>query len=113
MIFVISNEKIAHDLTMVYLSGRYGIEVSGNFSVSSRDGEVSGGGEVSTKYLPDFDEIDYVKLPTGQKYFFNLLNEYEKIENGYKTDMLFSHMIDDYFEIYKRFYDALISRDLK
>lgn len=108
---MISNDKIAHDLAMVYLSGRYGIEVSGFLNVHSIDGEVSGNGEVSTERLPSVDEIDYIQVPTGEKKFFNLLNVYENKENGFKTDALFSNMIDDYFKAYKKFYDILNLRE--
>ena len=49
---MISKEQIAHDLTIVYLNNRYGIDVGGHISVFDGDGH----GDVSTEKFPDISD---------------------------------------------------------
>ena len=49
---MIAKEQIAHDLTMIYLSNRYGANIKGDFSVS--DGY--GSGEIESEHFPDTQE---------------------------------------------------------
>ena len=72
---MLSNEKIAHDLAIVYLSNRYGIDISGGFSLTNGDGS----GDIETEHLPATDEIKYKKISTGEKGFLsNIFKDYKR-----------------------------------
>ena len=94
---MINKEQIAHDLTMVYLSNRYGINVDGYFSVSDGDGS----GNIDTEKFPCISEIKYKKVGTGEKGFLGLEKKL-KIEDGYKADDIIDKLIDEYYQTYKR-----------
>jgi hypothetical protein len=70
---MISKEQIAHELTMMYLYNRYGVDVSGNFTVTSYDeNRVGGSGSVETNHIPSTKEPKNTKVGTGQKGFFGI-----------------------------------------
>ena len=71
---MISKEQLAHDLTMVYLNNRYGIDVDGHFSSSDGDGS----GSVDTTKFPSAFEIKYKKVGTGERGFLG----FEKKDQG-------------------------------
>ena len=102
-----SNEQIAHDLAIAYITNRYGVDVSGSFTASGSDGNISGYGEVTTEHLPDVDEIKKVKVGTGEKRFMGLVEKKKWIEVGYSVDEIFISMIADYKRAYERFLTLL------
>ena len=91
---MISKEQIAHDLTIVYLNNRYGINVEGYFS---RDGD----GDITTKKFPDIFEIKYKKISTGEKGFLGIEKKV-KVEDGYKADGIIDKMIEEYHKVFSR-----------
>ena len=108
---MISNEQVAHDLALAYVINRYGAEVTGEFDVSTHDGDVSGSGEVTTERLPDVDEIRMVRVKTGEKRLFGLVEKTKLVDSGeFAADAVFIEMIDDYHSAYARFLELLKSR---
>lgn len=106
----ISKEQIAHDLAMVYVNNRYGAEVTGDFSVGTSGGDVTGSGSVETRRLPDTGKVRKIKVPTGEKTFMGLLEKKESVDAGYAVDVVFDEMINDYFDAYLRFLELLDRR---
>ncbi|TKJ30283.1 hypothetical protein [Blastococcus sp. CCUG 61487] len=104
---MISNEQIAHDLAMAYVNNRHGAEVSGDFSVETSGDNVSGSGTVATSRLPDVDAIRMIKVGTGEKYFFGLIERTEEVEAGFAVTRTFEKMIQDYHSAYARFLELL------
>lgn len=106
----VSREQIAHDLAVVYLNNRYGVEVAGSFSVTSwtneRDvvNDVSGGGSVETERLPDLHTPETVRVGTGERHLFGLGPEKMRTvpTGGFEVDETFRRMIHDYHEAYTR-----------
>ena len=94
-----TKEQIAHDLAIVYIINRYGAEVTGDFSVD--DGE--GSGRVDTERLPGVDQIRRVRVGTGERRVFGLLEKKVLVEDGYEVDSVFRQMISDYTSAYHRF----------
>ena len=105
-----SKEQIAHDLTIVYLSNRYGVDVAG--SIHATGDQQSLTSNVSTKRLPDMDEKHYDKIGTGQKGFLGLEKK-TKVENGYRVDPIFREMIAEYKKAYSRFIELLEMEGMK
>ena len=99
---MISKEQIAHDLTIVYLNNRYGINVNGSISVSDGDGS----GHVSTSKFPDCSEIKYKKIGTGERGFLGIEKKV-KVEDGYKCDSIIESMIEEYYQIFSRILNHL------
>lgn len=99
---MISNEQIAHDLAMVYLSNKYGIDVRGSFHVSDGDGS----GDVFTTHMPGTEEKKYKKTGTGEKGFLGIEKK-RIVEVGYAVDDLFANMISDYRQAYTHFLNLL------
>ena len=99
---MITNEQIAHDLTMVYLSNRYGVNIRGDFSVS--DG--FGSGEIESEHFPDTKELKYIKVGTGERGFLGIEKKV-KVENGYEVDELFLDILKNYREAYNHFLKLL------
>jgi len=108
---MIPKEQIAHGLTMVYLSNKYGVDVNEFFSVDSNltDSIVSsifGSGTVETKYFEDVNTSRYIKVKTGHKNFLGFEKK-KKVQSGCLIDDVFSHMIEDYYQGYTRFIEML------
>ena len=99
---MISKEQIAHDLTIVYLNNRYGINVEGYISVNDGDGH----GDITTKTFPDISEINYIKVGTGEKGFLGLEKKV-KVEDGYKADSIIDDMIKEYYQVFSRILSRL------
>lgn len=99
---MISKEQIAHDLTMVYLNNRYGINVEGYFSVSNG----SGSGDIDTMKFPCITEIKYKKVGTGEKRFLGLEKK-AKVEDGYQADEIIDELICEYYQTYNRILSRL------
>ena len=99
---MISKEQIAHDLTIVYLNNRYGINVEGDISVSDGDGH----GDITTKTFPDISEIKYKKVGTGEKGFLGIEKKI-KVEDGYKADSIIDDMIEEYYQVFSRILSRL------
>ena len=93
-----NREKIAHDLTMLYLYNRYGIDINGNL----HDGD----GYVSTDHFPSTTEARYVKVKTGEKGIFGMEKK-QKIQSGYAIDDTFKSIVKDYRQAYEHFYSLL------
>ena len=91
---MLSKEQIAHDLSMVYINNRYGIDVTGKFYVSGSDSNVSGSGDVKTNHFPDLDEIKKIKVGTGEKGFLGLEKK-KWAESGFLMDEIFINMVND------------------
>src|SRR4051812_4311581 len=105
---MISNEQVAHDLALAYVVNRYGAEVTGEFSVTTHDGDVSGSGTVRTERLPDVDEVRMVRVDTGEKRLFGLVEKTKLVDSGeYAADAVFIKMVDDYRSAYARFLGLL------
>ena len=99
---MINKEQIAHNLTVIYLSNRYGINVEGYISVT--DG--NGSGNIDTEKFPDISEIKYVKVGTGERGFLGIEKKI-KVEDGYKADIIIDKMISDYYQIFSRILSRL------
>jgi hypothetical protein len=107
---MISNEQVAHDLALAYVINRYGAEVTGQLDVSTSNGDVSGSGEVTTQRLPGVDEARMVRVQTGEKRLFGLVEKTKLVDSGeYAVDAVFIKMIDDYRNAYARFLELLAS----
>lgn len=50
---MVSKEQIAHELAMVYMNNKYGINIRGNFHLNDGDGN----GNVETDHFPDVSKI--------------------------------------------------------
>lgn len=125
----ISREQIAHDLTMVYLNNRYGVRVTGDFSVSASIGsfetltrsdwtdtvkivdDVTGTGNVETENLPSLEDQVFTSVGTGEKYFFGLGPEkMQRVPTGeLQVDEVFRNLIRDYQVAYARILQILNS----
>ena len=103
---MISKEQIAHDLAIVYLQNRYGVNLRGDFSVN--DG--TGIGSLETEHFPSASEPRYVKVPTGEKGFLGLERK-ERVKSGNKADALFKEIFQDYGAAYSFFYEMLCTQD--
>lgn len=99
-------EQLAHDLAIVYLNNRYGSDVSGEFTVSTFDDDVTGSGSVETERLPGVNKVLIEHVPTGEKRF-GLFNKTVPVERGYEVDSTFLEIIEDYFLARNRFYELL------
>lgn len=109
---MIDGHQIAHDLALAYVYNRHGVEVTGDFEVSTFQDEVSGAGNIRTERLPDVDEIQMKKVGTGKSQFWGLLEKKEWVEGGFKVDRTFERMLDDYFAAYERFTRLLDQRGM-
>lgn len=103
---MISKEQIAHELTMTYLNNRYGMDVTGNFNVSSSNNEVTGFGSVVTNHFPNANEPKIVKVGTGKKGFLGIEKK-EKVQSGYLVDDIIKDMVEDYYNAYSSFLKLL------
>jgi hypothetical protein len=105
---MIPKEQIAHDLAIAYINNKYGVEVSGDFDVSTYGDDVIGSGSVSTEYLPDIVSSNMIKVGTGEK---GLLGKEKKkwVQDGvtYPADKVFRDMNKDYHAAYERFITLL------
>ena len=99
---MISNEQIAHDLSIIYLNNRYGIDVSGDFYID--DG--SGSGEIGTEHLPDTKELKYKRVGTGEKGFLGIEKKVN-VEDGHVVDDLFFDILKNYRYAYNHFLNLL------
>ena len=99
---MISKEQIAHDLTMLYLKNRYGIDVRGDFSLV--DG--NGSGSISTRTLPSTAKIKYKYLPTGEKGFLGI-KKTVRVEDGYEADDVIDQLIMEYHQTYNNILSRL------
>lgn len=110
-IMMISKEQIAHGLTMVYLSNRYGVDVNGDFNVDSSSideniTEVEGSGSVETNHFPNAREPKFIKVETGEKGFLGYKKK-KKVQSGYLVDDIFIYMVEDYYSAYPHFLKLL------
>ena len=108
---MISKEQIAHELTMVYLSNRYGVDVKGDFIVNSSSSDqnitgVIGSGSVETNHFPKTKDPKFIKVRTGEKGFLGFEKK-EMVQSGFLVDDIFSDMVDDYYSAYIRFLKLL------
>ena len=102
---MVSKEQIAHELAMVYMNNKYGINVRGDFYLN--DG--AGNGTIETDHFPDVSEISYSKVKTGEKGFLGIEKKKE-IPSGCQVDPLFSEMVENYYGAYNKFLDLLSSK---
>lgn len=116
---MIPKEQVAHDLAIAYINNKYGINVTGTFSVSSSTGyqgdtlqDVSGEGDVTTEFLPDLDEVETVRVGTGERHLFGIGPEKtRRVATGrYAIDAHFQSMIHDYYGAYSRIIALLRSQ---
>lgn len=94
---MVSKEQIAHDLTMVYLSNRYGINVDGSVYIS--DGQ--GHGQIDTEKFPAVSKVKYKKVGTGERGFFGFEKQV-RVEDGYESDDIIDELICEYYQTYSR-----------
>lgn len=92
-------EKVAHDLTIVYLRNRYGIDITGSISSDS-------GGYIETNHLPSTTVAQFVKVGTGEKGLFGREKK-QKVQDGYLVDNILTDLVRDYKEAYERIYNLL------
>lgn len=102
---MISNEQIAHDLTIIYMRNLYAVDISGDISTYDRD--VSG--SISTSHFPSPDKPSYKCIKTGEKGWFGL-DKTITIQDGYEVDDLFDDMIQTYFNAYSKFYQLVCNK---
>lgn len=103
--------KLAHDLAMVYLNNRYGVEVHGSFGVSSSSNErdcvssVFGEGSVETDRFPGVDVRVTTRELTDERHLFGFgpRKSVEIATDEFAVDDEFREMISDYFDAYRRF----------
>ena len=103
---MIPKEQIAHDLTMVYMKNRYGIDVSGSIYINDNNGT----GTIETEHFPMVSDPQYVKVGTGEKGLFGLERK-QKVQSGNKVDPLFLEMVQNYYSAYSHFYSLLCEND--
>ena len=99
---MISNEQIAHELAVIYLSNRYGVQISGNLRVSSGDGR----GDIRSRHFPDTEAPKYQKVGTGEKGFLGI-EKTVNVQTGYETDGLFEEILRNYRNAYRHFLTLL------
>jgi hypothetical protein len=96
---------------MVYLNNLYGIEVTGEFSVTSFEDshrgwvtDVMGSGSVDTARMPDLDAPEVVHVGTGKRRMFGLGPERtQPVATGrFEVDDVFRQLIRDYGMAYAR-----------
>lgn len=105
---MISNEQVAHDLAIAYVLNRHGAEVTGDFDVSTSDGDVSGSGDIRTERLPNVTKPRMFRVGTGEKHIFGLVEKKKLVDSGeYEVDAVFMEMIWDYRGAYSRFLEML------
>lgn len=113
---MIPKEQVAHDLAIVYLNNKYGVHVTGSFSVDSATDtmsdavrQVTGDGSVTTEYLPDVDEPETAWVGTGERWLWGKGPEKKKqVPTGkFVVDPHFRSMIQDYYKAYSRFLELL------
>lgn len=112
------NDQIAHDLAIAYINNRCGVDVTGEFSVTSTThmddnaiDDVSGSGSVETLRLPDVDAPVMVKVGTGEKYFrIGPEKKRWEVTGEFQVDSTFRSMINDYRAAYDRFMQLLEER---
>lgn len=104
---MLTNEKIAHDLAIVYLSNRYGVQLDSNFRIRGGDSL----GSIETCHFPSTDEPRYEEVDVGRK---GLLggSKKERVEVGRKVDPLFAEILKDYRAAYNYFLLQLEINDL-
>jgi hypothetical protein len=109
-------DQIAHDLAIAYINNRYGVNVTGNFSVESSTNyesdtvrDVRGQGNVETHHLPDLSDLQMVRVGTGTRSLFGIGPEKTRLEptGEYAVDSVFRSMIADYHNAYQRFLQLL------
>jgi hypothetical protein len=109
-------DQIAHDLAMAYINNRYGVNVTGSFSVESSTNyesdtvsDVKGEGSVETHRLPGLFDPQMVSVGTGKKSFLGIGPEKTRLEptGEYAVDQKFRSMIADYHNAFQRFLQLL------
>ncbi len=103
---MITNEQRAHDLAMVYISNRYGINIVGDMSISSFGETITGTGEIETEHLPSTKEIKTKTVRTGEKSWLGI-DKTKNVMDGYVIDSIFQEMVSDYLSAYKKFLKLL------
>lgn len=106
---MISKEQIAHDLTLIYLKNRYGLDINGTID-SNVNKEIHG--TLQTEHFPAVSEPRYVKVKTGEKNFWGIERK-ETIQSGNKVDPLFADIVENYDNAYSLFYTLLCERESK
>jgi hypothetical protein len=109
-------DQIAHDLAMAYINNRYGVNVTGTFSVQSSTNyesdtvkDVTGEGSVETSHLPGLFDPHLVRVGSGTRSLFGIGPEKTRLEatGEYAVDHVFRNMIADYHNAYQRFLGLL------
>lgn len=109
-------DQVAHDLAIAYINNRYGVTVTGTFSVDSTTNydtgtvsNVTGQGGVETQRMPGPFEPQLVKVGTGERHLFGLGPEKTRLQEtgAYQVDETFRRMIRDYQAAYDRFVHLL------
>ena len=116
---MIPKEHVAHDLAIAYINNRYGIRVTGDFSISSSKNyeldvleDVTGEGTVRTEVLPDLNDPVMVRVGTGERHLFGIGPEKTRLvaTGEYEVDSVLRSMIDDYYRAYSRILELLGER---
>jgi hypothetical protein len=96
---------------MAYVLNRHGAEVLGEFSVyTDSDNEVTGSGTVRTERLPNVDKVRMIKVGTGERQLFGLVEKKKSVEAGFEVDSTFEAMIKDYYNALAKFTELLNER---
>ncbi|MCT2061756.1 hypothetical protein [Dietzia cinnamea] len=118
---MIPKEQVAHDLAIAYINNKYGVRVTGSFAVTSSTDygsdavrEVTGEGSVTTEYLPDLDELETVRVGTGERHLFGIGPDKTKLipTGKFEVDAPFRSMVQDYYKAHSRFLELLDDRSL-
>lgn len=99
---MIDQEHIAHDLAMVYISNRFGVDVSGDISSYGEGDGMGIHGSIFTEHLPNMDSIIYEHIKTDEKGFLGIKKR-KKIPAGLEVDSIFIDMISEYTKAFKHF----------
>lgn len=107
-------EQIAHDLAIAYINNRYGVEVTGELSISSYTNDddvvkdVSGEGAVETQKHPGLHDQEMMRVGTGQRYFGVGPERTKLVPTGrYEVDAILVSMIAEYRAAYWRILELL------
>ena len=98
---MLTKEQIAHDLTMVYLNNYYGIDVSGELSISTYDDDTSGSGTISTTHLPGVGEKKNTKQGIWKRGFLGREKK-TQIDDSYIIDDFVDELVGNYIKIYTK-----------
>ena len=95
---MVSNEQIAHELTMLYLYNRYGAWVTGDFS--------RGYGSINNVRFPSVIDPNNVSIRRGKKGFLGTVSK-EEMSSDEVARENFEEIVAEYRQAYNIFLELL------